>query len=115
MMNPYLGDMIERAGRDTKRKLGLEDRIFGTMRLAFEEGIEPVNMALGAAAGIIALLKEPQEVSNLPKHLSFETFGKPSREQLKEILEFVWEGGNTEYRDRLIALTENAFIRLKEL
>jgi mannitol-1-phosphate 5-dehydrogenase len=114
MMNPHLGDTIERAGRDIKRKLGLQDRIFGTMRLALEGGIEPANMALGAAAGIIALLKEPQEVSNLPKHLSYETFGKPGREQLKEILELVWNGDSTKYRDRLIALTENAFTRLKD-
>lgn len=112
MMNPYLDDTIERAGRDTKRKLGLEDRIFGTIRLALEEGIEPVNMALGAAAGITALLKEP-DANKPPDFLHFD-FGNPSREQLEKILDWVWEGGNTEYRDRLIALIENAFMRLKK-
>ena len=114
MMNPYLDDTIERAGRDTRRKLGLEDRIFGTMRFALEEGIEPVNMALGAAAGITALLKEP-DINKPPDYLHFEPFENPSREQLQKVLNWIWGGGNTEYQNRLIALTENAFTRLKIL
>ena len=113
MMNPYLDDTTERAGRDVKRKLGFEDRIFGTMRLALEQGIEPVNMALGAAAGITMLLKE-SDVNKPPDflHLDFEN---PSRENLEKILEWIWEGGSTEYRDGLITLTENAFTRLRDL
>ena len=56
--NPYLSDTIARAGRDPKRKLGYHDRIFGTMDLALSEGIRPVNMAVGALAGIGVLLGE---------------------------------------------------------
>ncbi len=52
MTNPFLDDPIERIARDPERKLGCNDRIFGTMKLALEYGIAPVNMTLGAAAGI---------------------------------------------------------------
>ncbi|HBG27710.1 MAG: hypothetical protein A2Y10_10095 [Planctomycetes bacterium GWF2_41_51] len=52
MTNPYLDDTIERAARDPERKLGVNDRIFGTMRLALEQGIVPINMTKAAAAGI---------------------------------------------------------------
>ena len=114
MMNPYLGDTIERAGRDIKRKLGLQGRIFGTMQLALKQGIDPVNMALGAAAGITALLKKP-DMNKLPPHLHFESFENPNMEQLQKILDWIWEGGNTEHRDKLITLTKDAFIQLKEL
>ena len=57
MTNPYLSDPIERAARDPQRKLGLNDRIFGTIQLALEYGIEPANMIKGAKAGISYLLK----------------------------------------------------------
>ncbi len=52
MTNPFLDDPIERIARDPERKLGCHDRIFGTMKLALDYGITPVNMTLGAAAGI---------------------------------------------------------------
>lgn len=57
MTNPYLDDTIERAARDPQRKLGENDRIFGTMKLAKEYGIEPVNMAKAAEAGMKYLAK----------------------------------------------------------
>jgi len=55
MTNPYLGDTVARAARDIIRKLGVNDRIFGTMSLALDHDIEPVNMAMGALAGIVLL------------------------------------------------------------
>ncbi len=57
MTNPYLDDAVDRAGRDPVRKLGCSDRIYGTMRVCLSQGVEPVNMAAGAAAGIAALIK----------------------------------------------------------
>lgn len=59
MTHPFLADTIERAMRDPVQKLGLNDRIFGTMTLCLGQGIEPKNMALGAAAGIAYLLQNP--------------------------------------------------------
>jgi ribosomal protein L9 len=55
MTNSYLDDTIERAARDPQRKLGENDRIFGTIKLAREYGIEPVNIAKAATAGMAYL------------------------------------------------------------
>jgi mannitol-1-phosphate 5-dehydrogenase len=52
MTNPYLHDKVERICRDPARKLGYNDRIFGTMRNALSAGVIPRIMALGAAAAI---------------------------------------------------------------
>lgn len=57
MTNPYLDDTVERAARDPQRKLGENDRIFGTIKLAREYGIEPVNMTKAAEAGMEYLAK----------------------------------------------------------
>jgi mannitol-1-phosphate 5-dehydrogenase len=48
--NPWLHDKVDRIIRDPQRKLGWDDRFFGTMRLALGAGITPRCMALGAAA-----------------------------------------------------------------
>ena len=41
MTNPYLHDLVERVGRDPQRKLGWDDRLIGTMRVAMAQGITP--------------------------------------------------------------------------
>ena len=50
MTNSHLHDSIDRVTRDPARKLGWNDRLIGTMRLALSAGIQPVRYALGAAA-----------------------------------------------------------------
>ena len=55
MMNPFLVDSIERVTRDTERKLGWNDRLVGTMRLALQQGIEARRYAFGAAAALSVL------------------------------------------------------------
>ena len=93
MTNPYLSDPIERAARDPQRKLSPNDRIFGTMQLALEYGIEPVNMAKGAAAGIKYLAK---------------TEGKSTDAQsLKVILADIWQKSESKFKSKIIKLTEN--------
>jgi mannitol-1-phosphate/altronate dehydrogenase len=52
MMNPYLRDTVQRVGRDPERKLGWDDRLIGTMRMALGEGIAPCRYGLGAAAAL---------------------------------------------------------------
>ncbi len=53
MTCPFLNDTVRRAARDLERKLGPDDRVFGTMRVVLEqEGIMPENMAMGAAAAL---------------------------------------------------------------
>ena len=55
MMNPFLVDSIERVTRDTERKLGWNDRLIGTIRLALQQGVRPRRYALGAAAALAVL------------------------------------------------------------
>ncbi len=55
MVNPYLYDAVERVGRDPQRKLGWDDRLVGTIRLALSAGIRPTRYALGAAAALVYL------------------------------------------------------------
>lgn len=58
MVNPFLGDAIERVTRDTPRKLGWSDRLVGSMRLALAEGIAPRRMSLGVAAAYLSIHPE---------------------------------------------------------
>lgn len=55
MFNPFLGDTVERVGRDPARKLGWDDRLVGTMRLALREGIVPRRFAFGVAAALAVM------------------------------------------------------------
>jgi len=52
MVNPCLNDEIERVCRDPRRKLGYDDRLAGTIRLAVQYGLETPVMASGAAAAL---------------------------------------------------------------
>lgn len=58
MLNSYLRDTVERITRDPRRKLGWDDRLVGTMRLALSQGITPDRYARGAAAALRALREE---------------------------------------------------------
>jgi mannitol-1-phosphate/altronate dehydrogenase len=92
MVNPHLNDLISRVTRDARRKLGYDDRLFGTMRLALAQGIEPVHMAQGAAAALLcASDKAPQ-----------------TRADAGAILREVWGEQADELADHLIALTWQA-------
>ncbi|HSH14068.1 MAG TPA: hypothetical protein VLA15_09970, partial [Desulfurivibrionaceae bacterium] len=55
MTNPHLRDTVERVGRDPRRKLGWDDRLIGTIRVALEQGVTPRRFALGAAAALASL------------------------------------------------------------
>ncbi|MHC4389211.1 MAG: mannitol dehydrogenase family protein, partial [Planctomycetota bacterium] len=114
MTNPYLGDTTIRAGRDIVRKLGYSDRIFGTMTLALEYGIEPVNMAMGAAAALCQLLSNPEE-NNLPEHFCFTDRQELSAERIHEILIWLWGGQGGQHCQKLTDLVHQALPRLKAL
>ncbi len=58
MVNPFLRDTAERVGRDPRRKLGWDDRLIGTIRLALAEGIHPWRFSLGATAALACLHPE---------------------------------------------------------
>jgi len=114
MTNPYLSDTVDRAARDPVRKLSYTDRIVGTMRLALEFGIEPVNMALGAAAGALVLATQA-EANGLPKELSISDWRAMSDECMEKILHWLWKDADTRNEDVLIDLVKDAKKRLMQL
>jgi len=112
--NPYLADTTARASRDVVRKLGINDRIFGTMRLALEYGIEPVNMAAGALAGIEVLLKQADEYG-LAAELRFGERDSLNKNRIEKILRWIWGGRDSEYREDIIEYVAGARRRLDAL
>jgi mannitol-1-phosphate 5-dehydrogenase len=73
MINPNLGDSVERVARDPKRKLAWNDRLTGVIRLALSQGIRPRRYAFGAAAALAyldpACLESDRPVSALLSQL----------------------------------------------
>ena len=80
------------SGRDARRKLGYDDRLFGTMRLALGQGIEPVHMARGAAAALMCVRGGAPE----------------TREDVVATLREVWGEQTDAFADHLITLTWEA-------
>ena len=114
MTNPYLADTVARVSRDVVRKLSLNERIFGTMQLALEYGIEPTNMALGAMAGIAVLLTKAEE-NNLPADLRFDDWHRLDDAKIEKIITWLWTGQTCKYAEALIKYVQNAQEHLKEL
>ncbi len=114
MVNPNLNDLVERVGRDHVRKLDYDDRLYGTMHLAVNYGIEPKNLALGAAAGVLCLIRRRSEQTrgeDLPLPKSWEELNKIN---LHNLLLALWKDKVDRHADRLVALTWDGLQRLKK-
>ncbi len=59
--NKALKDTCARVGGDPARKLSPQDRLIGSAKLVMENGQVPAYIAVGAAAGLIRLMKESGE------------------------------------------------------
>lgn len=59
--NAALGDTCQRVGGDPARKLGADDRLIGSSRLALEVGVAPAYIAVGAAAALWRFLRENEK------------------------------------------------------
>jgi mannitol-1-phosphate 5-dehydrogenase len=57
MTNPFLKDAVERVTRDTRRKLGWDDRLIGTIRLVMAQGLQSERYARGAATAVRQLAR----------------------------------------------------------
>ncbi len=114
MVNPNLNDLVERVGRDHVRKLGYDDRIFGTMRIAMDYGIEPVNLALGGTAGIVSMVKRYKSVSNLPKSCP-ESVDKIDADVIRDILTEIWADAGDRHKEKLMDLMIEAFSRVRQI
>ncbi len=111
MVRPTLNDLIARVTRDQVRKLGYEDRFYGTMRLALQHGIRPVNLAKGAAAAVISLLDQWDSlgaaVNVLPRPAHPLT-----RQSLGSLLGAIWSNGGGSDAPALVDLTWQALSEL---
>jgi mannitol-1-phosphate/altronate dehydrogenase len=91
MVNPHLNDLISRVTRDARRKLGYDDRLFGTMRLALAQGIEPIHVAQGAAAALLcASDKSPQTRADAGATLR-EVWGEQADELADHLIALTWQ------------------------
>ncbi len=114
MTNPFLADTTERLARDPVRKLGFDDRIFGTMNLALGYGIEPDNIAL-AALSAVAFLIENAQANKVPLELSLSDYSRITKQKLAQILHWIWAGREHSTADKLIDLVYNAKPELLKL
>ncbi|MDD2454735.1 MAG: hypothetical protein PHG96_00560 [Kiritimatiellae bacterium] len=89
MTNPHLADTVARATRDPVRKLGRTDRIFGAIRLCMEYGMEPLNLAAGALAGLRALA-EDKECPASPAFEALRSGRKLDADALAQCLTAIW-------------------------
>ncbi|UCG50042.1 MAG: hypothetical protein JSU94_09700 [Phycisphaerales bacterium] len=111
--NPFLADTVARATRDTVRKLGMDDRIFGTMQLALEYGIEPTNMSVGAAAGLAVLLEDPEQ-NRMPADLRLGDWRGLDKDSVHRLLDWLWKGRTCRFAPELAGLVLDGKDRLKE-
>lgn len=51
--NRALADTVNRVGKDTKRKLGSNDRLIGALKLCEKHGVEAYYVCIGIAAGML--------------------------------------------------------------
>jgi mannitol-1-phosphate/altronate dehydrogenase len=112
MVRPTLNDLIVRVIRDQVRKLGYDDRFFGTMRLALQYGIRPAHLAQGAAAAVLSLLQQwdslGQAVALLPRPVQ-----PLSRESVGQLLRAIWSAKAGPEAATLIELTWEALMGLR--
>ena len=111
MVNPHLNDRVSRVVRDPVRKLGCADRLYGTMRLCLDQGVEPVNLALGAAAGVLSMIAHRDELAAPPAGLP-ESPAALDEQSLRDLLTGIWAGAAGDQAEELISLTWSALQRL---
>jgi mannitol-1-phosphate 5-dehydrogenase len=106
MTNPYLRDTVERVGRDPQRKLGWDDRLIGTMRVALRQSVEPWRYAVGAAAALSTLEPAAAQSNTSPETLLGSIWGgkSPQKREKERVLELVEAG-----RRRLKRWQESGF------
>ena len=112
MVRPTLNDLIARVTRDQVRKLGYDDRFFGTMRLALQYGIRPIHLAQGAAAAVLSLLEQWDSLGPAVAPLPRPT-GPLSRESVNDLLRAIWQTKSGPDAAMLIDLTWEAVAKLQ--
>jgi mannitol-1-phosphate/altronate dehydrogenase len=89
MTNPNLNDLVERVGRDHPRKLGIEDRLYGAMVIALEQRVQPRNLGVGAAAGVLSMIRRQAKLNRQLVHLP-KSVENLDRGALSGLLREIW-------------------------
>jgi mannitol-1-phosphate 5-dehydrogenase len=112
MVNPFLHDSVERVGRDPQRKLGWDDRLVGTLRVALQQGIKPSRYAFGTAAALAVLDPNTLETSTPLATLLDPLWqaSSPDTREKENVLELVEEG-----RERLKRWRASGFQDIESL
>ena len=82
------------------------------MRLALDARIEPANLALGAAAAVLSMVKRRADLPHAPANLPSAP-GALTRERLDALLREIWGPTLDSHAPRLIDLTWKALERLR--
>jgi mannitol-1-phosphate 5-dehydrogenase len=114
MVNPNLNDLVRRVGRDPIRKLGWDDRIYGTMRLALQYDIEPKNLAVGGAAGIVFAVRNRDDVPDAPAALP-ASMRELNDSRIEQLLLKIWGVEESIQAAKLIDLTCRAMPIVRDL
>lgn len=89
MVNPYLRDPVDRVTRDPARKLGWEDRLLGSMRLARQAGVIPRRLAQGARFALRFLLQETNRPESQAAATLHELWKSLDEEQTVSLAELI--------------------------
>ena len=104
MVRPNLNDMVWRICRDHVRKLGYDDRLYGTMRLALQYSIQPRNLASGAAAAVLSMIRRRDTIQPPVDHLPVDA-RELTQDALAHLLRALWAAKADQHADTLIRLT----------
>ncbi len=88
--NRYLGDTIERVGRDPIRKLGYNDRLVGAANLAIKHNTKPIYICLGIATALC--------------------FDEESDQFATRIQQMILKNGPESVLKNICAITEDAYL-----
>ena len=78
--NRYLGDTVERVGKDPIRKLSPNDRLVGAAKLCLKHKIDPVYISLGIAAAFYFNISGDQYAEKLQGIIARDGIGAALRE-----------------------------------
>jgi mannitol-1-phosphate 5-dehydrogenase len=87
MTNPWLRDEVVRICRDPVRKLEYDDRFFGTIRGALEQGVRPIILGRAVLAGICYIIRNRSEPA-----LGYpSTIEELTEESVRKVMKGIWK------------------------
>lgn len=92
MTNPYLRDEVKRICRDPIRKMGHNDRLFGAIREAMKQNVDPRIMAKGVLGGLCYIINNTVE-ADFQYPSSVDRLDEPV---VRAILQSIWKDAHND-------------------